>query len=266
MSLIDWNKKIEYLKTTRKQMWNDDYFEFLVKCVWKFDRPVDVIDFGCGYGFLGMKLLPLLPKGSTYTGIDIAEELLKDAEHIFSDTEFNTTFILSDLLSFSIEKKYDVAICQSVLRHIPQYKEVLDKMLEVVLEDGMVICIEPNRRMENAGVYVDDPDFGVNENDDLLQIHWENELHEGGRDYLVGIKIPIYMEQIGLKDVQVRVNDFVEFVSLKRDGKQYEAHKLAFCEHHLNGNQGENANSFLSANCHLISYGKKCSINRTCNI
>jgi 16S rRNA G1207 methylase RsmC len=31
---------------------------------------VKIIDFGCGYGYLGMKLLPLLPKGSTYTGVD----------------------------------------------------------------------------------------------------------------------------------------------------------------------------------------------------
>ncbi len=257
MSSIDWNEKIEYLKNTRKYMWNDDYFEFLVKCVWKLNRPVNIIDFGCGYGFLGTKLLPLLPKGSTYTGIDIAEDLLRDAEHIFANTEFNTTFINTDLLFFNTEKKYDVAICQSVLRHIPQYKEVLKKMAEVVIEDGVVICIEPNRRMENSGVYVDDSNFCVNENDDFLQNHWENELHCGGRDYLVGIKIPIYMEQIGLKDVQVRVNDFVEFVSLSRDGKQYETHKHSFCEQYLRGNQGENANSLLSARCHLISYGKK---------
>ncbi|WP_408070210.1 hypothetical protein [Butyrivibrio sp. JL13D10] len=33
-------------------MWNNDYFEFLVKCVWKIDKPVRIIDFGCGYGFL----------------------------------------------------------------------------------------------------------------------------------------------------------------------------------------------------------------------
>ena len=52
-------------------MWNDDYMEFLIEKVWKINNPVDLIDFGCGIGFMGLMLLPLLPKGSTYTGIDI---------------------------------------------------------------------------------------------------------------------------------------------------------------------------------------------------
>ena len=65
MSNNSWNEKLEYLKMTRQHMWNDDYFEFLVKCVWHLDKPVNVMDFGCGYGYLGMKLMPLLPKGST---------------------------------------------------------------------------------------------------------------------------------------------------------------------------------------------------------
>lgn len=80
-----WDTKIDYLKTTRKQFWNDDYFEFLVKCVWKLDKPINVIDFGCGYGYLGMKLLPLLAKGSTYTGIDLGEKLLENAEKLFEN-------------------------------------------------------------------------------------------------------------------------------------------------------------------------------------
>lgn len=35
----------------------------------------------------------------------------------------------------------------------------------------------------------------------------------GGCDFLIGSKIPIYMKQLGLVNVNVRVNDFVEFVS-----------------------------------------------------
>ncbi len=37
--------------------YNDDYLEFLVKIVWRIDQPVKMIDFGCGYGYLGLKLL-----------------------------------------------------------------------------------------------------------------------------------------------------------------------------------------------------------------
>ncbi|MDE7045644.1 MAG: helix-turn-helix domain-containing protein, partial [Acetatifactor sp.] len=65
-----WNHKLEYLLRTRRNYWNDDYVEHLVSQVWKIDKPVSILDCGCGYGFLGLLLLPHLPEGSTYTGID----------------------------------------------------------------------------------------------------------------------------------------------------------------------------------------------------
>lgn len=39
-----WDTQIDYLKNTRKQFWNDDYFEFLVRHVWKLDKPTNIID------------------------------------------------------------------------------------------------------------------------------------------------------------------------------------------------------------------------------
>lgn len=63
----DWNKEMDYLQSTRQRMWNNDYFEFLVKQVWKIDKPVSILDIRCGYGDLGLRLLPLIPEGSSYT-------------------------------------------------------------------------------------------------------------------------------------------------------------------------------------------------------
>lgn len=46
--MTDWGLEKDFLHSSRKNMWNNDYFEFLVKCVWKIDKPVRIIDFGCG--------------------------------------------------------------------------------------------------------------------------------------------------------------------------------------------------------------------------
>lgn len=255
-----WNSKIEYLKTTREQMWNDDYFEFLVSKVWNFNTPKHIIDFGCGYGYLGVKLLPLLPEGSTYTGIDIGEELLVEARNIFAHTTFQTEFLNMDLNKYVPKNQYDIAICQAVLRHIPQSKDILKKMVDSVEHSGMVICIEVNRKMENSGFYMNDSTYNTSEKDLLLQKQWQDELQNGGRDYMLGIKIPVYMEQLGLKDIGVRVNDFVEFISPQHDKERYKEHLDSFLQTYnlqdITEDGIENI-SLLKARSLLISYGTK---------
>ena len=254
-----WDTQMDYLKNTREKMWNDDYFEFLVRNVWKLNTAKHIIDFGCGYGFLGTKLLPLLPEGCTYTGIDIGEELLKEARKVFDKSPFQYDFIHADLKEYIPQKQYDIAICQAVLRHIPQPYEILKKMVDSVIPSGMVICIEVNRRMENAGWFIHGSNYDISENDALLKKQWENELENGGRDYLLGIKVPVYMEQLGLKDIGVRVNDFVEFVSPTQNKNRH----LENVDYFLKSNNirihkdDKEMLSLIKARSLLISYGTK---------
>ena len=73
-----WNSKLDYLLKTRKNYWNNDYIEFLIKKVWRLEKPVSILDCGCGYGFMGLLLMPYMPSGSRYTGIDFAAELVEN--------------------------------------------------------------------------------------------------------------------------------------------------------------------------------------------
>lgn len=252
----DWNKEVGYLENTRKRMWNDDYFEFLVKHVWKIDHPVNILDVGCGYGDLGKRLLPIIPGGSSYKGIDIAEDLIEKAREDFKVTKYDTDFEVKNLLEYEPIEIYDIVICQSVLRHIPEVKEVLKKMIASVVSGGLVICIEPSRKMENAGLYIDDKDFDIFENDEFLKERWQQEYSNGGRDFLVGMKIPGYMAEMGLRNVSVRVNDYVDFIS-KSGTENYKESKDAFMQNCGIDNKYNDATSYLSARCHLISFGVK---------
>lgn len=261
MDKLIWNQKLDYLKETRKHFWNDDYLEFLVKSVWKISKPINVIDFGCGFGYLGIKLLPLLPEGSSYTGVDIAPNLLRDAETLFNDSPYKTEFICADLTEFYTDKQYGLVICQAVLRHIPAYHKVLMKMVACCEVDGITACIEVNRRMENAGFFFSagSDDFDYSKDDSINHSKWLSELENGGRDYLAGTRIPVLMESMGLKNVAVRVNDFVEFISPNQDGEHYQSHLSSFISdsnlEHLN--EICDGVSILNARCLLISYGRK---------
>jgi len=206
------NGKEDNLYKNRKYFWNDDYLEFLVRNIWKVALPVDVIEFRCCESYLGQQLLEILPKGSSYTGID-NEYFTDKAKLIFANTEYNTNFLISDIYSFETDKKYDIAIIQAGLRHMNRPIEVLKKMIASVKKGGLIICIDVNREFENDGLYIEDMDY------DFLctafDFHkiWKKELEFEGRDYAIGMRLPFYMRQLGLHDVDVRMNDKVWYVN-----------------------------------------------------
>lgn len=212
-SLDYWKTKLDYLKRSRSSFWNMDYFQFLIEKVWNITEAVDIIDYGCGFGYLGSILLPFLPHGSTYTGIDINEAFLEEAKNYFNETEFQTEFILEDLYTYQPKKKYDIAICQAVLRHFSNPKEILSKMKNSVKSDGLVICFEVCRELESDGFYIDGIDYDYLCARNGFQKMWKEELKDFGRDYAIGMRIPFMMNEIGLKNVDVRMNDKVNFVT-----------------------------------------------------
>jgi SAM-dependent methyltransferase len=241
-------------------MWNDDYFEFLVKVVWKLDRPIKIIDFGCGYGFLGLKLLPLLPRGSSYTGLDTGEALLQEARGIYEQLPYRSDFLLEDITAFTPKPQYDLAICQSVLRHLPDAVGVLKRMIDAVVPGGLVICIEPNRAMEEAGFYSNGTKEEAIDRMVTRKQRWDAEQSAGGRDYQQGIKVPVYMQELGLEKVEVRINDFVELLDpSSRSGGENRPDRLEllFKERGI-APEGKVENIFaVNARCHMISYGYK---------
>ena len=106
-----WDNQIEYLRNTRWLYYNDDYLEFLVERVWKIKHAVHMIDYGCGFGYMGLKLLPLLlPVGSRYTGVDQGSELIKHAKELYAHTTYQAEFIEGDIETVQVERAYDIAI------------------------------------------------------------------------------------------------------------------------------------------------------------
>jgi len=208
-----WEKQssMEYLRNSRKDLWNLDYFEFLFKQVWKTESPVNILDFGCGMGYLGAVLLPLLPEGSTYTGMDIGEKLLDEARATFANSPWKTNFIQRDLTQYEPKEQYDLAICQCVLVHIPSPLTVLEKMVQSTSPGGRIICIEPNWLFTNMGVYRHGMEIYSYYNAGIYQKWFDNAIQQGKNDGYIGIKIPALMNDLGLTNIDIRINDKARF-------------------------------------------------------
>ncbi|MBK1812791.1 DNA (cytosine-5-)-methyltransferase [Clostridium sp. YIM B02505] len=224
------NAQTDKLYKNRRYFWNDDYLSFIVNNVWRIESPVDIIEFRCGDGYFGKQLLDFLPKGSSYTGVD-NEHFIAKAEVYFSNTDFDVSFMVSDIYSLEIDKKYDMAICQAGLRHMNKPMEVLKKMVDSVKKNGIVACIDVNREFENDGLYLDDISYDyLCTAFDFHEI-WKKELECEGRDYAIGMKLPFCMKQLGLRDIDVRINDKVVYVNT--DIQDYEEKVQDFIE--ING-------------------------------
>ncbi len=213
MSEYYWDEKIEYLLRSRRLYHNDDYLEFLLTRVLRLTEPTDLIDFGCGAGYLGLKLLPYLPKGSRYTGIDRGEELIRTARDLFDRSPYHAEFILGDVESIELpEGGYDLAVCQALLLHLTEPKNVLSTMIRCTRPGGKVLCIEPHRNGFLANHLIHELDINNTRNPTILQKLWEEDRLRTGKDGNIGIRLPVYMRELGLNDVECRVSDRVNYL------------------------------------------------------
>ncbi|WP_308637888.1 class I SAM-dependent methyltransferase [Paenibacillus silvisoli] len=217
MSEYYWDTQLEYLRHSRGLHYNDDYLAFLVKTVWQIESPVHVVDFGCGYGYLGLKLLPLLPEGSRYTGIDQGEELLNEARRLFAELPYEAEFAQGDIQKLPLDRDYDLAVCHAFLLHVPNPMEVLLKMMDAVVDGGRIITFEPHWISAMSNFYLHGHEQSSFVQLGLLQRLYEQDAARSGKDGNIGMKIPVYLSRMGLKDIECRVSDKVNFLHPNMD-------------------------------------------------
>ncbi|EJR61955.1 hypothetical protein IIO_02863 [Bacillus cereus VD115] len=239
LETYDWNSKLTYLKNTRDLYYNDDYVSFLVNTVWKITKPVHIVDYGCGYGYLGLVLMPLLPEGSKYTGIDSGKTLIAEARELFRLLPYESEFIEGDATEIELNDKYDIAICHAFLLHMNTPKMMLEKMIHSIKKGGKIICFEPHW-ISNMSSYVLD---GENQSEIIklgaLQKLFEKDAQRNGKDGNIGMKIPMYLSKLGVKNIESRVSDKVNFLdsSMHYNDKHSLYHSLR--EEGIAGNPGD---------------------------
>lgn len=215
-----WNKNRKLFEIWKSLYWNEDYFSFLVRDVWKLNQPIDILDFGCGYGFLGMKFLPLVPEGSSYTGIELDSLEIAKAEEYFKTTSYSYQFIEQDIYEFCPEKKYDVVVALYLLSYVKHPEQILEKMKASLKPNGLLLVIDSNMEVEKAGFL-----SGLEQEENSLKRPdfipvWENEVCHRERDYRMGTKLPYLLRKCGMKNIQARVSDRVIVYDSGDEAKQ----------------------------------------------
>lgn len=208
-----WNEKLDYIHNSRIELWNLDYMEFLIKKVWKIERKIDILDFGCGNGYLAGIMMPFLPSGSTYTGIDISDAMIEDAKRIYQNSEYPVKFLCKNGYDYQETAAYDMVICQAFLRELSNPQKALNKMVASLKTQGLIVCIEVDRELDNAGFYIEGMDYSSILDTEVQRKYWKTEYEKQDRDYAVGIRLPFLLKELGIVDIEVRVHDKVKFAN-----------------------------------------------------
>lgn len=185
--------------------WNQDYLAFMVHKVWKLNKPIKVAELSCGNGMFAKQLLAHLPKGSTYTGYENSPLMRARALEAF-ESEDHLACLTFDDISYNT---YDLVVCQGYLRHLKAPLEGIQLMKKMARDKAIILCHEENRPFENVGLLLGDEKDHSFEKATYLEKMWAKEKHEEGRDYRIGLRLPLLFQACGLKDIQCRMNDHV---------------------------------------------------------
>ena len=95
-----------------------------------------VIEVGCGFGRITKILLSNFPDIKEYIAVDLSPHQIENAKRYvkkIKNGKGNTQFIVSDIQSLQIDKKYDLVIASEVLMHIlpSEIEEVMQKLVDI---------------------------------------------------------------------------------------------------------------------------------------
>lgn len=130
----DYDDIADEFSATRKSVWSD--ILFINNYVKDGDR---VLDLGCGNG----RLLKLLKeKKITYTGIDISEKIIRQAQSEFNEND-QTKFLVGNALELPFDdNEFDVVISVAFFHHIPSNElrlKTLKEVRRVTGNNGVII-------------------------------------------------------------------------------------------------------------------------------
>jgi len=135
---LGYNKIADKFEQNRSSFYGLDYVRRFCDVLLKYPKqgvPIDVLDIGCGTGIPLTKQLVL--EGFNVIGLDIATEMIEKANR----NVLEATFILGDIVSIEINRKFDGILAWDSLFHLPleNQEKVIRKIIGMLNIDGILM-------------------------------------------------------------------------------------------------------------------------------
>ena len=149
-------QKAEYLKTPKRYIWCDPKIEAILYGAVKDtlfaalpEQSVRILDVGCGAGWLALELARL---GHRVTGIDIAGKRVEIARGTAAREGVVIDYRAIPLEKLEIQEPFDVIVSYGSLHHFPKVTEAVEKISELLKDDGSFLLLENSGNLIRDGV------------------------------------------------------------------------------------------------------------------
>lgn len=129
------------------------------------DRPIKLLDLGCGTGVVVRHLAEVLHKDSTLHGADISQELLKTAKAHTDGKMIQWDHIQAGPLPYE-DHQFDVVVMHTLLSHVPDVHSLLRDAKRILQTEGQLIVFDA----DHAGTTYAQPDYETTRRIDHLLI------------------------------------------------------------------------------------------------
>ncbi|MTI66528.1 MAG: class I SAM-dependent methyltransferase [Firmicutes bacterium] len=125
----------------------------LALSMFNIKRGMKVLDIGCGTGNFSIKLAKM---GCNVIGIDVSEDMLKEAEKKALDEGLNIEFKKMDVYNLDFDEKFDAVFSMAAFEFIKDTKKALDEMFRVVKNGGQILVGTINKDSKWGEFYLSD--------------------------------------------------------------------------------------------------------------
>lgn len=141
----------EYFGNKRDYWYNSDFLDLMAKR-WQLQNYSSLLDIGAGRCHWTKLLAPYLKENAKIVAVDNDKKWVEESSNqkpFFEKRNIEFSYLQSkaDDLPFE-DNSFEVVTCQTLLIHVPNPEKVLKEMKRVLKPNGIVICAEPNNRVQ----------------------------------------------------------------------------------------------------------------------
>ena len=207
----------EILIRQRRDMWTPEQIDSLAGH-FRLKPGMALLDAGCGYGYSLRTFGPYCMPRGRLVGVDRQADLLDTAARLSKKENLAkaSTFMTGDIHELPFDRNtFDVVMAQVVLCHLAEPRRALDEMIRVTKRGG---CVAVFDNAVGGCPWGWDSTFRATVKQMVVRCE-ELLLARAGRkklgrgDWSVGLHVPAWMEAGGLRHVDARVNERVQWIA-----------------------------------------------------